>query len=728
MAAVVMAVAAGLALAVPAAAATTVAVDAGYGARYVPGEPLPVRVTVAADRLVAATLEVGVEGTTPLSVEVEVPGGSQKQYVVTIPTSAAQGAPALNVGARLVDGSQAPPAGRTTVTAARDEELVGLLPGALAGRAVPGPAPLAVDAGTARFFALGPGELDRAPASLGPLGTIAAGPDELDRLPAATRAAVVRWVEEGGRLLVDGRPGGRVAGVPEPWQPGEQGRAAAGLGEVRLVGDAIAAGRWAGLVEPSPKGAGVGGGGAPFNLAGSLAAEAGFRVPRLTWLLGFLVLYLVVVGPALYVVLRRRGRQELAWAAIPLVAVVFTTASYVAGQGARTATHAVHGTVLTTGESGTWALSHVGVASRSGETVRVALPGGWLPRADLQFQRIGPLPSAVAERPSGTEVRLPLDAGQFGVVAAEGPVELTGRLEVSGASPADGEAGGTVRNTTGTALEAVAVFAGNRGVLVGDLRPGQEKEWRVSPAVGQFDGPTPAFRVWGPIGGEFGAGGLVDLALWEAAQLAGAPARPGGMAVAAGWTRDYDPPVRVGGRSSPGDGRTLVLGHGPVRPGGATLTDLAVGVEVVRGWTNDEWRGPVPIGPQDRSVVRFTLPPGAAPDPASLRLQSLSAQAEVWDGSGWVGLVCGAGCPGAGPNVVGGVIARPGPPFTIPPCPPGAACDLPALPAPQRVIAGGQGGFSLPLTGAALDGGVLHVRMVGGVVPGFVSLRHAAQP
>ena len=87
--ALVAAVVAPLVWVSPAAAETTLAIDAGYAGSFVAGLEVPVRVRVAADRLVRGTLEVGigtVENGVPVAIPVEVPGGSQKEFLVVAPS------------------------------------------------------------------------------------------------------------------------------------------------------------------------------------------------------------------------------------------------------------------------------------------------------------------------------------------------------------------------------------------------------------------------------------------------------------------------------------------------------------------------------------------------------------------------------------------------------------------------------------------------------------------
>ena len=51
-------------------------------------------------------------------------------------------------------------------------------------------------------------------------------------------------------------------------------------------------------------------------------------LPSLTLLLPLLLLYIVIVGPVNYLLLRRRQRLELAWATIPMITLLFTVGAY----------------------------------------------------------------------------------------------------------------------------------------------------------------------------------------------------------------------------------------------------------------------------------------------------------------------------------------------------------------------------------------------------------------
>ena len=149
--------------------------------------------------------------------------------------------------ARLLTHAGVAPGDLILSAAGNHHEAIGVL---LAVRAIDA-ALLSVDAGTAQFVALGDLDLANAPGSLDALSAVGIRGDELAHLRAETVGAILLWVQDGGHLLVDSGAGTAIAGVPAEWQPGPAMRAPAGRGEVVRTDDAMTAGRWSGLVDPS---------------------------------------------------------------------------------------------------------------------------------------------------------------------------------------------------------------------------------------------------------------------------------------------------------------------------------------------------------------------------------------------------------------------------------------------------------------------------------------------
>jgi hypothetical protein len=631
----------------PAAATTDITVTAGLGGSYTPGDRVPVRVTIEADRLVDGTVTVSVTGgvTQRVSVPAEVPGGSVKDLWVLVPTSMGFDehlTVELREGGDLVADASAALATRS------DQDVVAVLPGL--SRDLPQTAALALDAGTAKLVAIDEQLLDLGTGALDTAAALAATPGDLGALAPDQLAAITAWVERGGTLLVDAIPGTTVAGLPEGWQPGAAGYARAGAGTIRLTAGALAAGQWNGLLTPGPTKAGNQEGLLTSGLFSSgpietsLALDAGFRIPKLGWLLAGIALYVLVVGPLTWLVLRSAGHQPMAWIVIPLVAAIFSTAVYVVGGELRRTARAASATIYETGASGTQATTFVLMTSRSGSTVTARFPDHWVAGLDTQSFGFG-FALADVDVTAGNDrvdASAHLQPGEFALVRAEGPTDLEGGLEATATSSADGEVHGTVRNTLGVALDDVAVFTGrSRATRVGRLEPGQTAEWTIDNATDFSYEAVAETDVWPSVhqdefdqfGNPVVGDGPVDAALWSVLnQSRGFNFRTLGSVVAAGWTRSLPSPVNVPGSAV---GRSVVISRAEVTATGGRLSDSATRRQLVRG--------PDVVLPPDNAIggiFRFVLPPTVDDRPVDVgRLEmdvpGLFANAEWWVDGHW---------------------------------------------------------------------------------------------
>src|SRR5205823_4888186 len=61
----------------------------------------------------------------------------------------------------------------------------------------------------------------------------------------------------------------------------------------------------------------------------------GLQLPN-AWLIGgFLLLYIIIMGPVNFIVLRRLRRTELAWITIPALVVIFSAVAYATALGSK---------------------------------------------------------------------------------------------------------------------------------------------------------------------------------------------------------------------------------------------------------------------------------------------------------------------------------------------------------------------------------------------------------
>lgn len=659
-----LAMACALALAVlmaqPVAAqqARALTVDVGYDRFFVPGKPVPVRVTVDADRLVSGRLVASWDGgRVTVALPVEVPGGSRKSFSLVLPPGTRNDEV---VTVTLRDGKRA--IARSAPARLRKlegDELVGVLPAVRAGQQLPATVPLSVDAGTARLFPITEADVRGAPASVAALGTIAASVADLERLSAGARANLLRWVQAGGHLLVDA-PAAPVPGVPDQWQP-TSGRAAAGQGEVVLTGDAMARGRWDRLIEPTDAGLPPGMWSMmrenfeSEGIGDRLARVAGLRIPDLGWLIGFLFIYVLLVGPVAFIALGRARRAELAWVVVPLAALVFTSGAYGAGISIRNRTTSAHGTVVLVDGGVATTTSYLGLVSRGGGAREATLPSGWTIAAHNTGGAA--LATHLDTQADGVRVRLPLAAGQFAVLGGTGPSAQTAGLEVT-ATEEEGLAKGTVRNATDKRLGDVIILPGlGAPHAIGTLAPGEERAWSAALGLNRrIDG---RFRHLDPEP-------KPEDILFDFLSRAGPNHRRAGHVIAAGWIAGTRPPIEPGGRVK---GATAIVSRVPIAAGAKRLGSGAIERLLVRA--------PDGFGGDGTAVARFRLPAGAAVDPATVVLRSpLGAPLEVWvndhwqrtDNAGQGGGVPGGPQPRQEPviDAEGRILLNPGGPVPLP--------------------------------------------------------------
>ncbi len=226
-------------------------------------------------------------------------------------------------------------------------------------------------------------------------------------------------------------------------------------------------------------------------------------LPSPALLLLFLLLYVVTIGPVNYLVLKRRGRLELAWFTIPALIVGFTGLAYLLGFGLKGNTTILNQMSVVSGE--------VGVELGRSQTL-IGLYSPRRGRFDLE------LPISALARP------LSRDSGELSGDGRQGVVERNGSLVVReiGVDVSDvatvvadsiaplpavtGEAvlmftGGAaevsfmLRNDGTETLQTGSLIVGNDVFGIGDLEAGET--WRHTVALSGSGGSSRA--VPGPI-------------------------------------------------------------------------------------------------------------------------------------------------------------------------------------------------------------------------------------
>lgn len=652
----------------PAAAAEGVSIttEAGVSSYVTSGRLIPVKVTVTAERTVQATvrLSASLQGPPMTVVERElslVAGTTKSFWMLGVNAEQFVGSSDLTVSL-VEDGAVS----KAEVKVRTGDTVVGVLPRLADASRPPASVTLDGDLGVIRIGTVDIDQFTLGTAGLGVYSTIAGSAADIAGLPEAARTALFAWVDRGGRLLIDDDPGGNL---PPTWVPGGAGFVMAGHGEIRATGGALTRGEWGDQVSPGPA---VGqaqrfGFGIEFNGNSNpqqtLVRDAGLRLNRIGGVLIILGIYVVVVGPILFLVLRRAKRLTMAWVAIPALALVSTGLVVAAGDRTRQGQDAAHSTIVSVSPASAMADTLGLVVARSGGTQGLKLPNEWsMSDSDAGFWwGFQDGAATLKHTDSGSEMVRSLSSGQATTLRASGPVAPSpDSLQVEASSDDDGRVTGTVKNTGSADLADVAVFAGRQAVLVGTLAAGASAPFeltRVATDVGMFpidqvwrdpnanqafwrDGPAVAapFPAEGePVPATFAPppvpqpSALADPASWAIWAASHDVGRAFGTVRVVGWRTAVAAPVTTLGGEPITAGRIAVTTLAPVTPLGR-ITDVSVRRELI-DMADPGQDGEAP------ATLRFLLPPVDRPiKPLQITTPPGISRLEVWDGTAWTSL------------------------------------------------------------------------------------------
>ncbi|MDP9069331.1 MAG: hypothetical protein M3N53_13440 [Actinomycetota bacterium] len=475
----------------PAAPATAqegvqVAIVVGFENRYVEGRWLPVSVTVESPQAISGDLEVSYENPDQSlslhTMPIEVPGGGRKQFDLVMPAPAAP----QQIAARIVSEDDVLGVDAEAPLRVANADLVGVL-----GTAVP-PAMEGIVAEPALVdmipTTLVPEQLSLGASALGPLSYVAADDDAIDALAPDQLDALWGWVATGGRLLVGSegfdpqggtlRVGGRAVEPQRLLADGRLGIDESGLGETILAaGDLPNLPRR--VFEAALRAAplrGSNGADEFFNDFGPSPEGELIRATRgddfqLGWFVGFLVIYLVIVGPLNYLVLKRRGRKELLWVTIPFFALAFSGVAYGLARGSRGGLVAKTAGIVFASEDGGHGHSVATVSSGTGGTRTFTFPtkAAVAPPFLSSFGSNQTGSTRITSR--GAEVAI--ETAPFSAHAARGTIEdFDGFVEAT-IRPAPGGAAYEVTNRTPYELRQVTILNSGVPTFTDDLSPGE---------------------------------------------------------------------------------------------------------------------------------------------------------------------------------------------------------------------------------------------------------------
>jgi hypothetical protein len=658
-----------------------VAVDAGYDGLYSSAGPTPVRIklTNAAESFRARVeLDAPSEtGRVLLFQEIDLPQNSSK--VLTL--FPRYGGLTTRAQVRVLDGDAVVGKGEDGLTRVEDNSaLYGVLApdtsayAALAGRSNRGGAPGGAVA------LLRPESLpDRADALL-PLASVIVDGMPTDTLSEAQLRALTAWVQLGGRLIIAGGadaaqnaaglsplmpvtlgarqnardlsalsrlaggqapPAGGVIAQAVPAQGATVAAASpqgplvvtrdAGRGSVSWLAWSPSAPPfrgWPGTIAilrnlSTPAESAPAADGFNFwesNLNSLLHNVAGAKLPPTALVAAFLLIYTLLIGPLLYLVLKRRDKRELAWVLVPAITLAFSGLAYGANfliRGTGTTLRTLEVVDVYPGAEAQRVTAYASLFSPNRRSYDLQLsPGlsvrGATPGFDGPF---GPGPNGGPPRDGGTTLTVQTggdrsvlrdvraDVYSFRDFSAQGvamgqPPAIETKLTGNG-----DRFSGQIRNLSGAELENV-YFIDQAGVhSVGSVGPGQSRALDSgSPTLNDgWDGSGPP-PDWG----------RQQFAQDMYRQLAGdGPEGPGrGMrpdeVVVLAWQKSATPPVSVLDARAQSTGDRVTVLHSSY-----ALEAGAVDMELQPEAAPD-------LGGSDPVEITFRLPQGVTPERVSL--------------------------------------------------------------------------------------------------------------
>ncbi|NNE95314.1 MAG: hypothetical protein HKN24_04735 [Acidimicrobiales bacterium] len=618
--------------ATPASAVPAVSITTAIGDRYVPGEPVTLLVEISATKATEGSIQVRIDGRETTSQPFDVAGGATKTFVVVSETLQWGGGVAVSVNSD--DGDRT---FRPRLAEDRESEQVGLLPW-LQLADLPNTTPTATGNRTARIHPLTELLLAGPDGALDMFDSIAGAPQDFEALGPAALSRIQSWTARGGVLIVDAPAGSPVNGFAEA----AAGRY--GFGSLSFSDGTLGRGNASDIIpstelsrfdefENSVD---------PGQSGRLLVADAGIATPGIGLLLALIGGYILLVGPGLFLGLRRIQRQPLTWVAVPVMAFVTVSLVWGVGRAQRADEGLAHGTIVAYVDGVMIERSEVLVAASTGGFVGVDTSAG--------FTSVG----GIVDR-WGNITGRPLDRRDDSVGVNLNPGEAT-RLTLQRVStpstvpPLSIEVHeltnktllGTVTNTGPLELSDVRVVAGNALDLIGTMTPGESAGFELDSSFAAI--PLAEDNLFARMEGGF-FDPFQERAADESAVNAGALAnftrefrrsRATGHVLALGWTRDLPAPVRNHEGRLIDRGRTGLLSVQPI--GNVGGTEVAYGeasAELHRMWDfelNDVANG---FG-EFPSEILYTLPSGADPNaPYVIEFSDQISGIDIWDGSSW---------------------------------------------------------------------------------------------
>jgi hypothetical protein len=219
----------------------------------------------------------------------------------------------------------------------------------------------------------------------------------------------------------------------------------------------------------------------------------GLRLPDVLQLGLFLGLYIIVIGPLNYLILKRLGRRELAWVTIPLIIFACSVVSYITGFSLRGTQATINRMAIVQvwpGSERAQVDGIIGVLAPRRAIYNLTVQNGLSVRTldnSNNYSGVNAANYTIQEDQSYAVRDFPVDAGLTAAFATSGYTQATpldGRATLTFTTPLSSAPSsstphvvGRVRNTTNMRLNNAVVLALGGSQSIGTLDPGEERSF-----------------------------------------------------------------------------------------------------------------------------------------------------------------------------------------------------------------------------------------------------------
>lgn len=250
---------------------------------------------------------------------------------------------------------------------------------------------------------------------------------------------------------------------------------------------------------------------------GGALAQALGAIPALDlpawWLIGALVaVYVLLVGPVNYFVLRAVSRRALAWITVPAIALVASAGAYgtsVVTKGTAVLANEVSVIHVEPGSSHAYQEEYTGIVAPTRGDYQVGIGGAHTLISSIYYYNgnfSDPNFGAMRVDTTTSDVTLPgMTAFTLRGFANEGTLanapEITGQAQLAG-----GQMTGSVKNSSSLEFTDGVVISGSSFQKLGALRPGATASFSIQPSSTTSFGGQPVWMAIYPSNFQFGGG------------------------------------------------------------------------------------------------------------------------------------------------------------------------------------------------------------------------------